>query len=120
MQPNGSDDESPSADRVPTEEFAFSDLVGIKMMGGNEFAIRAKFVQEIDGAKLISLDFRKSRGICQLLTARVEKRMSAIEKRKLFGISEGVVNVLATLRHKRDESIRAGVSEGGKKNVTGF
>ena len=46
--------------------------------------------------------------------------MSAIEKRKHFGISEGAVNVPATLRHKRDESIKAVVSEGGKKNVKGF
>jgi hypothetical protein len=114
-----SDSES-SDDRVPSEEFAFSELVGIKMMGGKEFTIKAKFIQEVEGAKFIKLDFRKSRGICQLLTARVEKRMSAIEKRRLFGIAEGAVNVLETLRSKRDVSIKAVVLAGGTTPARGF
>ena len=115
-----SDSESSSDDRVPLEVFAFSEFVGIKMMGGKEFTIRAKFIQEVEGAKFIKLDFRKSRGICQLLTARVEKRMSAIEKRRLFGIAEGAVNVLETLRNKRDVSIKAVVLAGGATPARGF
>ncbi len=114
-----SDSES-SDERVPSEEFASSELVGIEMMGWREFTIKAKFIQEVEGARFAKLDVRKSRGICQLLTARVEKRMSAIEKRRLFGIAEGAVNVLETLRNKRDVSIKAVALAGGTTPARGF
>ena len=46
--------------------------------------------------------------------------MSAIDKRRLFGIAEGAVNVLETLRSKRDVSIKAIVLAGGTTPARGF
>lgn len=104
-----SDSEHSSVDDRNGEEFTFSTLVGVKIRGGKEIPIRSSFIQEVDGMQFIFLDFRGSRGVCQLLTSRIDTHLKPKQKRKLFGPT---VTALTNLRLQRDNAIKASVFGG--------